>query len=257
MRSATHILFVVGALAACGTPDETLRTVDFDPSAFTRLDLRLDAGNVTLVPGEVAEVAATLRWRGDVAPELESRLAGGTLLLSLTCPQGSRACGGDVEVTVPLATEIDLVSGSGTVELMDFTGPLDLAVEEGSVTANNTNGGLRVDVGAGTITLDAISGRFDVQTTTGDIVGTALSAPIAEAVSDRGALDLSFDTAPDLADLATGAGDITASLPAGEYDVDATTRRGAVTVEGLTNTSNASSVVLARSVGGDIVVRGR
>lgn len=251
---------LVGAtllIAACATPNETLRTVDFDPTAFSRLDLRLDAGDVTLVPGEDAAVEATLRWRGDLAPELESRLAGGTLLVSLSCPQGSKDCGGDVQVTVPITTEVDLANGQGAIDIVDFTGPLDLAVEAGSVTATNTNGGLRVDVGSGTIALADITGRFDVQTTTGDIVGTGLGSPIGEAVSDRGSVDLSFATAPDLADLTTGAGDITVSVPAGEYDVDATSRRGDVTVEGLTNTSNAPSVILARSTGGNIAVRGR
>jgi len=243
--------------SACGPPDETQRTVEFDPDRFSRLDLRLDVGDVVLVPGDVAELMATLRWRGEVSPELESRLAGGTLLVSLACPEQSRACAGDVEVTVPEGTEIDLVDGVGNVDVEGFAGPLDLAVGEGRVVATGTTGDLRVDVSAGTIVLDAVGGRFNVQTTTGNISGTGLSALIGEAASERGAIDLSFDAPPDLADLSTLSGDIGVSLPAGEYDVDVTSRRGSVSVQGIDNTSNASSVVLARSTAGNIDVEGR
>ncbi len=248
---------ILGAVAACGAPDETVRSVDADPTSFTRFDLRMDAGDVTLIPGDEAHVEATLQWRGDIAPELESRLAGGTLLVSLTCPQGTRACGGSVDIVLPIATEIDLVNRDGAVRVEGFEGPLDLSVDSGSVVLVGTHGGARVDVDAGTVTLEDTVGRFDVATGSGDIRGSGLTAPIAEAVSARGAVELSFETAPDLADVTTNGGDIRLAVPQGEYDVDATSRRGTISVDGITNTSNAASVLLARSTAGDITVTAR
>ena len=207
-------------------------------------------------PAPEATIAADLTWRGDIAPVLESRLAGGTLLVSVTCPTGARACSATVDVRLPPGTEIDLTLDQGDATLVALDGLLDIQVGSGGVSLERTTGSARVSVGSGTIELTEASGRFDVETTTGDITVREATAPIAEARTERGGLDLRFLVAPDLADLSSTAGDIRIEVPAGDYDVDATSRRGDVSVEGLTNTSNAPSVILARAVSGDIEIRG-
>lgn len=254
MRTLSLALF---GLTACSAPSETLRTISYDHNDFSRFDLRMDAGNVVIEPGLSGTVEATLQWRGDRAPELESRLAGGTLLVALRCPFRARDCGGDLQVVIPAYTEVNVLNHEGTVSLSRFEGPLDVRVGEGAVTLDEVTGQARVEVEQGTIDLLAPTARFVATTVTGDIRGTDLDVPIAEARSQRGAVDLTFATPPDLADITTASGDIEVSLPSGEYDVDAASRRGSVDLEGITNTSNASSVILARSTGGDIRVVGR
>ena len=64
------------------------------------------------------------------------------------------------------------------------------------------------------------------------ILGQALGAPTASVTSDKGDVDLSFVVQPDLIDITTEVSDILLSLPVGEYDIDAISRRGTVTVDG-------------------------
>lgn len=260
----TPSLVLATTLSACGTPDTTLRSASYDPSAFTRLSLRVDAGSVSIRPTEAtddtpdpeATIEADLTWRGDVAPVLETRLAGGTLLVSVTCPTGARACSAAVDVRLPATTEIDLTLDAGDVTLVALDGLLDVVIGSGSAALERTTGSARVSVNAGTIRLTEVSGRFDIETVTGDIEVREASAPIAEARTERGGLDLRFLAAPDLADLSSTSGDVRIEVPAGDYDVDATSRRGDVSIEGITNTSNAPSVILARAISGDIEIRG-
>ena len=76
-------------------------------------------------------------------------------------------------------------------------------------------------------------------------------------VTTRGDVDLSFTTVPDLVDVTTDVSDILIALPNGDYDIDAVSRRGTVTIDGLTNTPDAGSVIVAHTTRGNVVVNGR
>lgn len=255
-------LVAVGLVVAACTPEATTtRTESFDPAQVERVDLRSADGTITLSPGEDGRgdgtIDAQLRWRGDEAPELYTRLAGTTLLVESRCPPSTRRCAIDLTLDVPPTLDVDVRCEAGDVVVEGLVGLIDVETGEGTATLTGTTGNARVDVGQGDIVLDAVAGGVDAFVERGGITGTGLAAYTLEARAGNQPVELAFDTAPDLVDVSTQAGDVTLTLPSGEYDVDASSRRGEVVVEGVTSTSNAPAVVLLQSVGGDLRIEGR
>ena len=251
------VCFVPVLLLACQPPESTQKSATFDDAVFSRLDVRKVDGTMTVNTGETTRVNAILHWLGDVAPEVNSRIAGGTLLVESSCPTTARQCSVDYEITVPPGIDVDVLSEAGDVTVRGIEGFVDLVTRFGDVNLIETSGYVRVDATTGNISLTGISGRFNTTTTSGTIDGVELSAPTGEAVGAKDPVTLSFDRQPDLLEAYAASGTIEIEVPTGEYDVDVTSRRGALDVQGLTNTSNSGSVLIANTTTGDIKIVGR
>ena len=245
------------AAAACQATDSTEKVFKYDAGTFTRVDVRAIAGSLTVKKGASGVVNAVLSWRGDVQPEISSRLAGETLIVSSECPLKAKACSVDLELTVPDTTAVDIEKVDGDVEVHDIAGDVDVVAENGTLSLIDVSGDARLNLIDVDLTLDGVTGRFDVASDHGAVKGQVLSAPTASVSAQKGDVDLSFTTIPDLVDVTTDVSDILVALPNGDYDIDDVSRRGTVTIDGLTNTPDAGSVIVAHSTRGNIVVNGR
>lgn len=244
-------------LAACGPTDTVGKSTPYAIDAFARLDVSNVAGSVTISASDEPTVDATLHFVGETQPELETRLAGETLLVSTSCPEGARRCSVDLDIKVPSTADVDVLSLDGDVVLNGIGGVLAVKVAEGSVTGSALSGNTRLDVPQGDIELSACSGRLDLNAPEGLISATSLTSPTFDATSDREDLEVEFAEQPDIVGITTDEGTITLRVPNGSYDVLTTTRKGQVSVTGVQNTVGAGSVVLLNSNTGDIIVQGR
>lgn len=245
------------AVTACKATDSTEKVFKYDAGTFTRLDVRAIAGSLTVKKGASGVVNSVLSWRGDVQPEISSRLAGETLIVASECPLKARACSVDLELTVPDTTAVDVEKVDGDIEIHDIAGDVDVVASYGTLALIDVSGDARLNLTDVDLTLDGLTGRFDVASEHGAVKGQALGAPTASVTADKGDVDLSFTAIPDLVDVTTDRSDILISLPNGDYDIDAISRRGTVTIDGLTNTPDAGSVIVAHSTSGNVVVNGR
>lgn len=245
------------ATAACQATDSTEKVFKYDAGTFTRVDVRAITGSLTVKKGTSGVVNSVLSWRGDVQPEISSRLAGETLIVASECPLKAQACSVDLELTVPDTTAVDIEKVGGDIEVHDIAGDVDVVAEDGTLSLIDVSGDARLNLVHVDLTLDGLTGRFDVASDRGSVKGQALGAPTASVTAERGDVDLSFTTVPDLVDVTTDVSDILVSLPNGDYDIDAVSRRGTVTIDGLTNTPDAGSVIVAHSTRGNVVVNGR
>lgn len=254
----SRTLFVLCLLTtACKATESTEKVSRYDGASFTRLDVRSIAGSVAVKVGTSGVVNSVLHWSGTVQPTISSRLAGETLIVSSDCPLKSKACSVDFEITVPEGVAVTLEQDDGDLEIHDVQGDVDIVAYHGAVSLIDVGGDVRVNSDRVDLTLDGVTGRFDIAATRGEVVGQALTSPTGSVTADRGIVDLAFTGQPDLVDITTETSDITLSLPKGDYDVDAVSRRGNTTTEGLTSTVDAGSVILAHSTRGNITVSGR
>ncbi len=244
-----RFLSVLLLLGACGKAQTGSKTIVAE--GFDRADVRNDAGQVQVTAGNPGGEAA-LSWRGKVEPELTSRVAGSTLLISGSCPDGTKACEIDLALSVPAEVDVDVTNGVGDVVVSGINGVVDLEISTGDVLVDNAAGNVRVDVDAGDITLSNIEARLEISTVAGTLVGTDLTSPTLDVTVISGSVDLTFLTMPELVEIITDDGDITLRMPRGDYDIDASSRKGEVEIVDVTNTSSASSVIIVSSESGDI-----
>lgn len=248
---------VLLSVGACKATESTEKVFKYDAGTFTRLDVRAVTGSLTVKEGPSGVVNAVLAWRGEVQPTISSRLAGETLIVSSECPLKSLSCSVDLEITVPVGTAVDIQKTGGDIDVHEIGGDVDVVGEDGTLALVDVTGDIRVNATGLDLTLDGVTGRFDIAAEDSTILGQALGAPTASVTSDKGEVDLSFVGQPDLIDITTEVSDVLLSLPVGDYDIDALSRRGTVIVDGLTNTPDADSIVVVHTTRGNITVNGR
>lgn len=249
-------LFLFLFAAGCGPVDTVAKSTPFAIDDFTRLDVFSVRGTVTISTSDSPTVDASLNYKGEVQPEVETRLAGETLLVSTNCPEEARRCSVDLDIKVPEGADVDIVSLEGDVTLTGIGGVVDVRVEEGNVAATSVSGNTRLDVPLGDVDLTAVTGRLDVNAPEGLIRGSALGSPTFDAVGDFNPIEVEFASQPDIVRVTSAKGDLTLRVPDGTYDVSTTTRKGQIFVTGITDTVGAGSVVLVTTTTGDITVQG-
>lgn len=251
------LLLVAVSLAACGKPDTSTKSTPIAAEGLERVDIYVESGSVSVNAGGNAVVDAALSWRGDTAPQLTTRVVGGTLLVAGTCPEETKACEIDFDLTVPPTIDVDIVSLDGDVTVTDMLGLVDVEADAGDVALVDLGGFTRVSATAGDVSLEDIAGRLDLYVPDGAVTGTGLNAPTFELRGERTSLEVDFNAQPDLTRIRNEVGDLTLRVPFGAYDVEATSKRGEISITGLTNATDAGSIVLIETIRGDIVVSGK
>ncbi|MCX6407275.1 MAG: DUF4097 family beta strand repeat-containing protein [Propionibacteriales bacterium] len=201
------------------TRTETGR-LDLEGSGLLRLqagpaDVRVVQGDVT-VPRYVARVTSGL-----VDTRFEVERVGGATRLDTACrPLLSPGCGVDVTITVPEGTAVDLLTGSGDVDVSGLDGAVAVRTGSGDVDAER----LRTQ-------------DLTVRTGSGDVEATFARPPFAVKV-------------------ATGSGGVELGLPQAEtpYAVDARSESGEVDDTIPATDAQDARVVRIRTGSGDVEV---
>ena len=186
------------------------------------LTIKGGAGDVQVRGGGAAgavHVSRHLSWGpGSTEPTPREAWNGSTLEVDADCNGSFGGCSVDYVITVPDATDVSVVTGSG-----------DIAV-------GGSLGGVTVKAGSG------------------DITATNLAADQVTAESGSGDVDLELGKAAPTVGVRTGSGDVSVRLPphAG-YAVDAETGSGDTTVR-VPDDPASTSKLRIRTGSGDIAV---
>lgn len=222
---AVSLVLLVGATTAfiaawllSGRTGTTSYTAHGSP---TGVQIRVVSGDVTIVGGYQGRVSVRRTDRstfGQGPTEWRHRVDG-RLEIASTCPKMIvGACAADYRVAVPDDVPVSVHADHGSVRVDGYHGSASLATGDGSVA---------VDAFCG-YTLRATSARGDVSVVT--------------------------SCSPERLDLRSTSGNVSATVPPGRYQIDASAGGGPALVQGLTADPNAPWEIQALSTGGDVIV---
>ncbi|MFA9430483.1 DUF4097 domain-containing protein [Egicoccus sp. AB-alg2] len=176
---------------------------NFEITGQLRVDCRLTAGQVRILPAEPGHARVELTPHGEAGDELLRRaevrleesgrgrrrlvvhlpgrnlLSGvwsltgrGSVAVTIHCPPDSelqaRTGAAGVQAQLDLAN-VDVVTGSGDVTLGDVTGSVAVRVASGRVRLGRVGGALDVDTGAGALDVVSVEGGVKIRTASGAI----------------------------------------------------------------------------------------
>jgi hypothetical protein len=219
---------VLGGFALVSHLTASTRTAEgvLDLEGAGRLEVQAGPADVRVVPGDVRVPRYTARVRsGLLDTRFDVQRVGETVRIDAGCrPVFDPGCGVDVTITVPEDLDVDLLTGSGDVDVSGLGGVLVL--RSGS----------------------------------GDVEASALRTPDLTVRTGSGDVDASFVDQPAAVKVDAEDGDVELTLPAGprSYRVDARSGSGEVeSAFGATDDPSAR-LVRVRSDAGDVEVdRGR
>ncbi len=241
-------------LAVACAPNESDRLTLTPSAGVERVEVMLDAGDVSIATTGEPSARLDLAWSGEEAPEADVRMLGATLFLDARCPAGLQPCATDAPGGVPANVSVRVFTGQGDVSLAGVRGGAVVDAPKGDVTLNELAGGAVVIAGRD-VRVREIDGEVDLLAG-GALVAEALTSAIVVAGTGPGDLTLQLVSRPELVVAEAGTGGVTVRVPRGDYDVSAVSDRGQQVVEELTNTAEADAVIRAHSDRGDVIVRG-
>ncbi len=220
-RHHTTILFLAGLLVVAGCAESRTETLEVRDDVRS-LELENSEGNVrvfAIEPGDAPFVVAHLE--GDKA-RLRTSDDGDTVVISASCEGSGLRCSADLDAYLPAGIALQVTAASGDVGLDSIQ--LDQLV---------------IDAGSGNVSSRALS----------------FTSASVEAGSGDVALRASGD-APQFIAVDAGSGNVHIEVPAGEYDVEATSGSGNASVSGIENIPTAPATIDAHSGSGDVSVIG-
>jgi hypothetical protein len=199
--------------------NEQTRTIGLS-GTIRSVIVRSDFGEITLAPGSTHFIHVHETWNY-ARPTLTHTLRNGVLSVRASCPNDPTSfnkCSNDLTLVVPKAVTVDAFSNFGDV------------------------------------TTKALKGNEKLGTDFGDIRATGVSVGTISAVTSYGKVSFALASPPKVASGRSSFGDIAIKVPAGTYDVDASTDWGDVTVKGITRSDDATRRITASTSYGDIAV---
>jgi hypothetical protein len=199
------------------------RTSEYTAAAeVKRIEIDVGAGDVTIVGGEVDEVAVrrTDHYAFDKSPSEWRTLDDGVIRISSRCPSlvlGS--CAADYRLQIKNGVPVIVRVERGDVELTGYIGSAEL------------------DTRAGRITVEGFCGS------------------ILQATTRQGDIDVSTLCQADRLELRTDTGDVRAIVARGRYRVDADTNTGRLDVGGVAQGFESPHAIQALSNSGDVTVQ--
>ncbi|KAA2248438.1 DUF4097 domain-containing protein [Solihabitans fulvus] len=271
MTATVAGLVVLGACGLLTTNRETFS--DDSPVAEKIAAVRLDglgSGSVRLRTQDGA-TGTTVHREVHYAtnkPGVTQQVDGGDTLVLRGC--GENNCSVDYDVVAPTGVKITGGVGSGSIELTKVA-EADVRTSSGSVTARGVAGSVRVEVGSGSVTLsdvggaatvksssgsvalDGVRGALAVQAGSGRIRGANLGGDQADVKTSSGEIDLGFTTMASVT-AQTGSGDVTLTVPKGNYRVAVDTNSGNRSVDVVQDPAATHALTLHTS-SGDVAVK--
>ncbi len=236
--SAVAVAATLLTLSACGNSDTVSGQKSFSLSG-NRLVIDAPSSDLRVVPGRGSGIQVQRWLSGTAAKPGHSSwtLNGDTLTLRVDCSGLVFKCGRRFQVAVP--PDVSVVVHSG----------------DGNDTVSGLSGSVVIEGGSGQVKVSNISGSLKISTREGDITASATRSPIVRATSKDGNVDIGFAAAPQLVDIKSRVGNITAKVPiAGHrYRVSVTSGTGDARSK-VPNDSQSSNVVQVSSANGNATV---
>lgn len=205
----------------------------------TRIELKVDSGDVSLVPGVAGQVSVRrhLGWWMARPRPVES-WDGTTLRIQGGCPTTIAGdCSLDYQLRVPAGVTVVASTASGALQVHDLTGDLDLSASSGDVDVTGTRG------------------RLSVRTSSGGVRASGLRSASVEVRASSGDVHLDFAQPPRMVRAQASSGDVDIVVPRGAaYGVQADADSGSTTVAVDQSFSSPYGIV-AHASSGDIRVR--
>jgi hypothetical protein len=226
---AVSAVLILGAIALVGVgalASRHERLVSYPVSgALEGVSFDLDGASVDFVgggPRARMTVQRTERYAFGHDARTVRTVSGGVLRVVSRCPRAlPHSCSVRYRVVVPDNVPVEVRTLSGAVSFRDFRGSAQVTTRSGDV---------------------AIAG----------FCGFSLRAR-----TDSGRIDAGAACPPQQLSLRSSTGSIHAVVPAGRYQVDATSASGLHSVHGVDSRSDAPFAIQALSSSGDVLVEGR
>jgi hypothetical protein len=191
------------------------------PEARTGIEVHVQSGDVTIVGGSTVGVFVSRIDHSVFGHGPHERLAvhGGILHLVSSCPAlvvGS--CASSYRLIVPYDVPISVRAEHGTISLDVYRGSADIATDNGAIS---------------------------VEGYCGSVLGAA---------SSSGDVSVSTACPPKRLVLRSDSGNISATVTAGDYQIDAASTTGSAYVHGLVNDNGAPWAIEALSNSGNVTV---
>lgn len=185
------------------------------------LELRVQSGDVTIVGGSQSGVSVvrTDRFAFGHRPHEQRSVVHGILHLSGRCP----------------ALVVGSCSSSYRIEIPDNV-PISVRAESGSVR------------------VEGYHGSADIATNGGDIAVEGYCGFVLGAASASGDVNVNTSCSPERLALRSGSGNVDATVPAGNYRINATSNSGRARVLGLVTDNGAPWDIEALSNSGNVTV---
>ncbi len=218
--SATTLLIAATVLGVLWLSSTETRTVSSHlPASLRGIELRVQSGDVAIIGGSQTGVSISSSDRSVFGhgPRERRSLLGGILRISSGCPRmvvGS--CRASYRIGVPNDVPISIRTEHGDIRLDGYRGSADIATDTGAINVEGYCG----------FVLGAASASGDVT------VSTACS--------------------PERLTLRSDSGDVSASVPTGNYRIQAASGAGATSVSGLVDDGGAPWAIEALSNTGKV-----
>lgn len=218
-----------------GGRDETQRSTVDAPQKL-RVESRSGEVEVTGSGDSQVSIERRLEW-STTRPEVTEKREGGTLVLSSQCG-GLRIgffsrCNVSYKLRVPASVELEIDSGSGKVTVRDTSGTIKVRSKSGAVSVRNATGRLDIGTNSGAISASGLGGEAVLRTTSGE-------------------LNASWASVPRSVDARTRSGDLTLTVPQGQYEVRGADSDADISVP---STAGAPNVIQVGARSGDIRVK--
>ena len=261
----------------------------FEVGNSPRLDVRSFNGPVRVAAGEPGTIRVQAKLKDPQAVKYSAVQQGDTIMVEAT-PRGrpggflsgllGQQCGAGVEVTVPAATSVDLVTSNGPIELRgtasggtvktsnsriqveQFKGDLKAQTSNGRIAVETLEGSAKLTTSNGRVSIHDGRGQFEVSTSNGriELQGSMEPGGCNRLTTVNGRIDVMLDGEPSLKlSASTVNGRANCEIPSFVASVEdhqqGSRRRGrrAWTLEGTAGAGEAELV--AKTVNGTIMVR--
>lgn len=220
--SATVLVIAGAVIGVLWLSSTTTATVSSRlPSSLLGIELRVQSGDVAIVGGSQTGVSISREDRSVFGhgPRERRSISSGILQISSSCPElviGSCAAG--YRVAVPNDIPISIRVEHGSIRLDGYHGSADIATDSGAIT---------------------------VEGYCGFVLGAA---------SASGSVSVLASCSPERLTLRSDSGNIFATVPPGNYRVQAASNSGGTTVRGLVDDDGAPWAIQALSNTGNVKV---
>jgi hypothetical protein len=236
MRYAIPVLLLTGA--GCVTGPLTTHSDAFEVSEpIHTIVVDSTSGDVSVRAGDAVTVERYAEWRGDT-PDVSAEVQGGVLYLDDGC-DGWGICSVEHVITAPADVQLDILVGSGDVEI------------------SGMKAGAAVETGSGDVRLQSLGGEALVIVGSGDVEGEDLSLRALECETGSGEVWLDYAVPPELTRIETGSGDVVLDLPEGIYDLDLQTGSGDIDIDDIDDSASSENKIYVSTGSGDIEIYGR
>ena len=243
MKLLTQLLILIPTTAITTAAVFTTNTSDpvnreYDAIGLERLSIENGMGRTTIQSGDRAKVLITVSKRRftERCSVFTERTRLSEIVIRVEKPV-DEICEADIEVTLPKKVDLNIVSGSGTVNIKGIEGKLALVNGSGAISATGIFPAVALKSGNGTVDIAGMTGGGDISIGSGPVALRFLDNPKGNVDIKSGAGNTVLyvpKSSKIKASLNTGSGDLSNDLTnydSAEFGINVKTGTGDVQVK--------------------------